>query len=286
MSDFTFDSAARGYSHENAFWLGRFAELAYSKPDSIRQEANDLGLTTFEFFDGRRTDTQAFLAANSDTIVVAFRGTQPAELLDWMTDLRADIVDGVHRGFRSALDEVWPGLEASIEHAKGPRGSLVDLARLGPATAAGPGLWFTGHSLGGALAVLAVQRMLEAQRPVEGLYTFGQPRVGARDWATALDMAFGQRYLRFVNNADIVPRVPLRAMGYAHAGTLRYFDAKGAMHDDIGWWERLLDRFQGRIEDLGRLGPDDIKDHSMKAYLECLETQREARRQTASRPRP
>jgi Animal haem peroxidase len=69
-----------------------------------------------------------------------------------------------------------------------------------------------------------------------------------------------------LNNADAVPRVPLRTMGYSHAGTLRYFDANGVMHDDIGWWERLLDRFQGRIEDLGKLGPEDIKEHAMDKY--------------------
>jgi len=275
MNAFTFEPEASGYSRENAWWLGRFADLAYAGPEAIRETVNQLGLTTFRFFDGPRTDTQAFLAANSNVILVAFRGTQPRKLLDWITDLRADIVEGVHRGFRSALDEVWPDLSAAIDSAKGPRGSLLDLARLESASAAVPGLWITGHSLGGALAALAARRILEAQHPVDGLYTFGQPRVGTRDWAHALDAVFGQRYFRFVNNADVVPRVPLRTMGYAHAGTLRYFDADGAMHDDIGWWERLLDRFQGRAEDLGKLGPEDIKDHAMDNYLACLAKQRE-----------
>ncbi len=282
MSGFTFEPEAEGYSRENAYWLGRFADLAYAEPETIGQAVNELGLTRFAFFDSRRTDTQAFLAANRSVIVVSFRGTQPAKLLDWMTDLRAELVEGVHRGFRTALDGVWSEITDAIESAKGPRGSLVDLARLGPSAAAVPGLWFTGHSLGGALAVLAAQRMLQAQRPVEGLYTFGQPRVGGREWVGTLNMAFGQRYFRFVNNADVVPRVPLRAMGYAHAGALRYFDAKGAMHDDVGWWERLLDRFQGRIEDLGRLGLDDIKDHSMAIYVKCLQKQRKPRREAAS----
>ncbi len=285
MNAFTFDPAARGYSRENAWWLGRFAELAYATPDAICQAVNPLGLTTFRFFDGPRTDTQAFLAANRNVILVVFRGTQPRKLLDWMTDLHADVVEGVHRGFRSALDEVWPDLSAAIDSAKGPRGSLLDLARLESASAVVPGLWITGHSLGGALAVLATQRMLEAQHPVEGLYTFGQPRVGTREWAHTLDAAFGPRYVRFVNNADVVPRVPLRTMGYAHAGTLRYFDANGDMHDDIGWWERLLDRFQGRVEDLGKLGPEDIKDHAMDNYWECLAKQRETSRQTGARHR-
>lgn len=215
MSDFTFEPDAHGYSRENAYWLGRFADLAYSKPEAIDRAVSKLGLTTFQFFDDQHTDTQAFLAASSDVILVAFRGTQPGKLLDWMTNLRADVVEGVHCGFRNALDEVWPELATTIERAKGPRGSLVDLARLESAATAVPSLWFTGHVLGGALAVLAAQRILEAQHPVEGLYTFGQPRVGARDWAHALDVTFGPRYFRFVNNADVVPRVPLRTMGYS-----------------------------------------------------------------------
>ncbi len=284
-----FDPLARGYTRANAYWLWQFSDLAYHLPTEIRATAAELGVDDVTYVDGQRTDTQAFVASSPELIVVAFRGTEPEKLIDWMTDLRADFVDDVHGGFRTALDEVWPEIFAAVERAKGPRGSLVDLARAGSTADAGPGLWLTGHSLGGALAVLAAMRLAEDQQPVDGLYTYGQPRVGNRRCARALEALLGERYLRFVNNADIVPRVPLRSMGYAHAGSLRYFDSRGALHDDSNWWERLLDRYRGRVEDLGRLGPDDIKDHFRTSYTKCLQKLRprqRARRSAAPQRSP
>jgi hypothetical protein len=68
MSDFTFEPDARGYSRENAYWLGRFADPAYSRPEAIDQAVNKPGLTTFQFFDDQHTDTQAFLAASRGSV--------------------------------------------------------------------------------------------------------------------------------------------------------------------------------------------------------------------------
>ena len=38
-----------------------------------------------------------------------------------------------------------------------------------------------------------------------------------------------KKYFRFVNNNDVVPRVPLRSTGYADAGYFLYFDKKGVL---------------------------------------------------------
>ncbi len=76
-------------------------------------------------------------------------------------------------------------------------------------------LWITGHSLGGALAVLATAKLrFEKAQPVSGLYTYGQPRVGDFEFCSRFDQGFGDYTFRFVNFQDIVPRVPLRNMNY------------------------------------------------------------------------
>jgi alpha-beta hydrolase superfamily lysophospholipase len=86
-------------------------------------------------------------------------------------------------------------------------------------------LLITGHSLGGALATLCAADVAEswARSPVQHrprivLHTFGSPRVGDAIFAARL-AAHVPTALRFVAGLDIVPSVPLVAMGYAHAGT-------------------------------------------------------------------
>ncbi|MCA9453043.1 MAG: hypothetical protein KC584_10520, partial [Nitrospira sp.] len=58
--------------------------------------------------------------------------------------------------------------------------------------------WFTGHSLGAALATLAADRYGD----VQGLYTFGSPLVGDEGFARD----FYVSGYRFVNNNDVVAR--------------------------------------------------------------------------------
>ena len=192
-------------------------------------------------------------------IIVAFRGTEPKKLQDWLTDADFDLVEGpfgqVHDGFNRALRHVWRDLARSIKEFQDN----------------GQSLWFTGHSLGAALATLAVATLREEDKPVHGLYTFGQPRTGDRHFERTFNADFKPRCFRFVNNNDVVTRVPLRAMKYSHVGTFLYFDADGNLTDDLHWWYRFLDRVEGRIEDLGKLGTDGIKDHSMNRYIANLE---------------
>nr|WP_090580074.1 lipase family protein [Nitrosomonas sp. Nm58] len=84
-------------------------------------------------------------------MLVAFRGTEPDDLKDWLTDAQFDLTDGsikniknkVHRGFHEALNAAWPQLE----------GAIADLRTHNQA------IWVTGHSLGAALATLAVARL-------------------------------------------------------------------------------------------------------------------------------
>lgn len=257
MNDFDFDSRTRNYSAQNAYWLGRASATAYDSPGDAQSEIKSWGLDTFEYFDHR--ETQAFIGGNDDVLLLAFRGTEPDKARDWMTDLDIGLVRGpggkVHEGFHIALNYVWRDIWRFISEQRGRRS-----------------LWVTGHSLGAALATLAVAKLrLEKDEPVNGLYTFGQPRTGDGEFAKNFDADFGAQTFRYVNNNDIVTRVPFRAMGYSHLGAFRYFDAKGNQHEDKAiWWEKLLDRMKGRIEDLLEPGTDGLKDHAMANYIAGL----------------
>ncbi len=137
-------------------------------------------------------------------------------------------------------------------------------------------IWITGHSLGAALATLACARLeMEEELEVQGLYTYGSPRVGDREFARAFEQACPGRAFRFVHNNDVVTRVPagVKLLPYKHVGKLTYIDVKGRLRPTISWWRRLIDRIRGRIRDLGRLGTDGMKDHGIVKYVERLKAQ-------------
>ena len=244
------------YRYANALFLAKCAQLAYQPPEAIHTQMMKWGIPHVAFFD--RQGTQAFVLGHDDFIVVAFRGTEPRSLKDWMTDKQIIRKRGpygkVHRGFLKSVNTVWNDIQNAIM-------SFQDK---------GQSLWFTGHSLGAALATLAVAKMGEDAKPVHGLYTFGQPRVGGKTFARNFNLDFKAQTFRFVNNSDIVTRVPRRVLGYRDVGQVLYFDSAGMLHDDVHWWNQFLDRIKGHVDDLGKVGTDGLKDHSMVKYVKNL----------------
>lgn len=250
------------YDPLNALALGKVAKLAYAKEAEIKAQADAWGLQS-QFITASQKlkgDTQAAILGDAEKVIVAFRGTEPTEIKDWVTDAMAVLVPGpagmVHKGFLDALNVAYGRIRETIDR-------LQDR---------GQSLWVTGHSLGAALATLAVARLrFEEDKPVYGLYTFGQPRTGDRDFARAFDTDFKALTFRFVNNNDVVARVPPRVGLYSHVGTFLYFDVNHDLHADEAFWFRFLDSVKGRVEDFLKPGTDGIKDHDMKEYLVGLE---------------
>jgi len=256
-----FDLTAARFSALTALGLAQFSELAYREPDEIRTVLDEGGMR-MTWIEDKASDTQLFVASDDDVTVVCFRGTQ--EKRDWLTDLDSSRVEYekpegvntkwmVHRGFWIAYALIAEKLlEAIREHG------------------AHKPLLITGHSLGGALAAVAALD-LAARSFASRLYTFGQPRVGDAYFVRALSNA-ALGYHRFVNNNDIVPRLPPAGMkSFRHAGRLNYFDHQGNLHLDPLAWVQFVDRVIGRIKDFGKPGTDGIKDHSMGGYVKLVD---------------
>lgn len=268
-----FDPGTIRYNGENALFLADCAKLAYASERTIKQVMQtQLNFKKFHFFNGK--STQAFIAGNDKMIVIAFRGTE-GKIEDIIADIRVKPEDGpvgkVHRGFHDGLHEVW-GDELGDKDMRRFINQFRDNNQ---------SIWFCGHSLGAALATLgAAEYVLKGNNvdveAVNGVYTIGQPRVGNDEFAEAFDAALPDKCFRFVNNNDVVPRVPLPGaiLKYTHVGNQLYIDSKGKLRDSIPWWKKFVDRLRGIRKDIGDSGLDGLEDHSSKGYVRLIKDNR------------
>ena len=180
---------------------------------------------------------------------VAFRGsTEPQNFLD---DLRLhahplgnDSAAAVHGGFLRA----WLAL----------RSQLLPLV-----LSAGPPLYVTGHSLGGALAVLCACDLASLHSiTVRGVYTYGAPRVGNAEFARWCQRRSGPVVWRLVHWRDPVPHLPPRSFGYVHgAGAREVFLPRDDRPPVAG--RRLCSPtgYDARCSDQFRLAGTTLRDH-------------------------
>ena len=247
---------------EQSLLMAELAMIAYNDPDEAGRAAACIGFSDMAFYE--RDGSQAYRFRNQYDCVIACRGTEPNEWNDIQADARAssvlsETVGRVHRGFKREVDDLWPMLETALMCNRQP-------------------LWFCGHSLGGAMATICAGRCLlsHIDSNPERLFTFGSPRVGNPRYIqyTKLD------HLRYVNNNDIVTRVPPAWFGYRHCGHEIYLDRLGQIRKSgfagkardrwIGFWRGLL---QGRI--------DPFSDHSIHQYINAIDQTLTQQRQNA-----
>ncbi len=262
------------FSAARAYWLGMAADKAYLEPPAVEGWFAEQGLAlAAPPLRDPKTGTEAYLAVGAGVAVLAFRGTEPSVLRDWITDAKAAMQDGaalglpgrLHRGFAEAFASIQTSLDEAVEH----------LAQQGVM------LHVTGHSLGGALATLAAAYLARRHEfPVHSVHTFGSPRVGDSAFVGYFDTEFAGRAYRIVNNEDLVTRVPPRRLPlpghaepvrYEHVGAMVYIDDRGQLQRDIGYWCRFLNFATNALEDFKKAAATTVRDHSMKLYCGFLE---------------
>lgn len=200
----------------NANALMRASDIAYL-PEAEGRKAflDDFGLEAKLF---SVDNTQAYLAQNDDHIVVAFRGTESPTSIDGLKDwLLTDAVNllivpggrlgadlsaaGVgakfHKGFADAIAEIWGPLGDAVE---------AETKRLDRP------LWVTGHSLGGALALLCGWLLQRRFIGVHQIATYGGPMIGNAAACAAFDKVFAGKVFRYVNGKDPVPKLPAMSL--------------------------------------------------------------------------
>ncbi len=234
----------------------RLSQIAYRTPQRAKQDTEALGLTGFQDFNG--PSTQALVAENGTHRYLAFRGTESKKHVDWMRDAQFKPIMGVfgtmvHSGFRRALDEVWEDLLPNLSSDN-------------------RGLVITGHSLGAGLAALAAARLVASNTDVDHVYTYGSPRVGLKDFATAYEAALGPNTFRVINHIDIVTRVPLLLQSYRHVGRRMYFDGAGGFNPNAGAWKIARDDLTERLKHFGTIRSAGVGPHEISRYVERMES--------------
>lgn len=150
------------------------------------------GFTLIDIFDSEGTQGYLALREADRTAALVFRGTEK-DFGDIYTDICAwQNAGGAHTGFRVAYDRV----KDQVVHA---------LGRLGDCQ-----LYIAGHSLGGALAMMASHHLSKTRRieiadKIAACYTFGGPKIGNREFTSKIKVPI----YRVVHAADIVPWVPI-----------------------------------------------------------------------------
>ena len=232
---------------KTAVRMALLSKIVYYEYDKINRILLKMGLKDWYWFDSE--GTQAMIVKTNKELIICFRGTEPTQVADLMADAKiwrkpAREKGLVHFGFAQALDKVYDNIIDQIDR--------LDITGLK--------IICTGHSLGAALATIFASRF-----DAKYLYTFGSPRVGNKDFVKEMNNDEIIHY-RFVNNNDIVTKIPLALIFYRHHGNLIYINHYGKIRN-MTWWQRFKDGVRGRRAAWWNKQPfDGLRDHDIAAY--------------------
>lgn len=246
---------------ERSAFFARLAHIAYEEPGIAIPAFYNFGFNS-EYI--AKEDAELYVLQSKTDIIVTCRGSQPKQLRDIRTDLQAwprsnpNSPQGlIHFGFNKYVNKVWREVAAII--IASPSKSV----------------WFTGHSLGAAMAsIMAIYCQVNPilSDPV-GLFTFGSPKTGTKDF---VKQAKGIYHERWVNNIDIVTRVPFGLLGYRHFGTEMYLNHWGN-YRKVTKWQKIKDRWRGFFVGLKNKRANHFRNHTMENYLANIESWRDDR---------
>ncbi|XP_074303596.1 triacylglycerol lipase OBL1 isoform X1 [Silene latifolia] len=245
------------------------SKLAYENVVLVKEVVvNSWKMHFVDFYNGwneyhQQRSTQVFIfcdkPVDANLIIISFRGTEPFDTNDWSTDFdyswyEIPGVGKIHLGFLealglgnrndtktfqqnlqvndvSAVDQISSSDMGQLTAYHAVRTKLKELL----AENSSAKFVVTGHSLGGALAilfpiVLVLHGETEMLRRLFGVYTFGQPRIGDRELGRFMKAHLCEpeaRYFRVVYCNDGVPRIPYddKTFLYKHFGECLYYNS-------------------------------------------------------------
>jgi triacylglycerol lipase len=232
---------------ERALIGAKLSAHAYKSEKAAKTACKKLGFPWVKLIS--KGGAECLVVKDRNDLWFAFRGTEPSKLNDVMADLKliknaAQAGGKVHSGFQEEVNDLWMDILAELEH-----NDQLKVRK---------DVYMTGHSLGAAMATIAATRY----QPHE-LFTFGSPRVGGNKFIKNIHCS----HLRFMNNNDIVCRIPPAWLGFRHHGEMIYFNRFGNKAPKSTW----EDKFYGVVNSWKRWKFfDAVVDHGMPNYVKAL----------------
>lgn len=256
----------------------------------IAQLAYDLNESNDEWYFFQSHDTQCIIKIVDETAIVSFRGT--SSIIDAITDARFFKTGGFVKKAVNLIKNI--GKEKTAEFADIGKGSFhigfrssYECVRIKIRTYLKLNnvkhVYCVGHSLGASLATLCAYDILNHHEfRIDGVFLFGSPRVGNREFAKEYNSHLRDVTQRFVNCCDLVTRVP--KIGYRHIKGLKYISRERYIYSKISWHKRMFDRAICRTKGIFRIIPklmtfkfselddcfEDVSDHFLDEYKKAL----------------
>lgn len=240
------DSEDSGFALEVARLMCDISWQVYGVPkgqliskDSFYIDLHSYSMTLVSVGKCDNYDVQWLIAENENSLVVAFRGS--ISMINATTNLKIFQTEinnnfwytgdlrfvnpsqeklrfcstSVHSGFLRSYLAVRKNLISEILEAMNKRNKDCVI-------------FFTGHSLGAALATLCCLEIKCRYQFEVQIYTFGSPRVGSRAFAQLFnDLMPKRNSFRMVFESDIVTTYPSELTSYKHIDSEVYIDRAG-----------------------------------------------------------
>jgi len=235
-----FEAENTGFSWVNSYLLSAASMTVYDDSNdfsgNVTERFAKMGLTVDYSDDTNSLGVDLAIAHNDEIVLVTIRGTQMSE--DWQ-----DVaIDGFHPLIPAPPSWGLFGVHAGFFIAAS---SVFDLIAdtVSPLLTNDRKLWITGHSLGGAMSSLIAYRLQVVNNiNIEGVQTFGSPRVGNYYWTWANGFTgMANKTYRWVAEGDTVTTFPFRDLKdiinpiftpgntYSHVGYVNTMFSDGSM---------------------------------------------------------
>ncbi len=185
-----------GFDWANSYLLMQASFNAQSKTDLAIAQWNAWGFDHVTVWLDPLWSVKIHVASHPDFNIVAIRGTTtPVDyvgnaLFQPVTE-RSDFPGAVHQGFWLAFKNTQWKLQRLLENLDKNKPVI-----------------FTGHSRGGALAMLHALQWSQMGGQVAALATYAQPRVGNAEFNAWAEKALGNAFFRLDLVDDVTPHVP------------------------------------------------------------------------------